>query len=102
MLAQGVGRGRFSKWVSRRQFFDILIHQGDKLRLAVDIVGQRRKSLPVDNQPTAESRTLAIPGFKNISDGPSNTGLPFAQASLPHGDDIVKLIRWLSMARSTT
>ena len=43
--------------VPQMQFFDILIHQGDKLRLTTgDIVGQRDAGVVtgVDNQPTAE------------------------------------------------
>lgn len=77
----------FEMGVSQVQFFDILIHQGDKLRLAAgDIVGQRDAGVVtgVDNQPAAEvANADAIPGFKNISDDPSNTGLPFARRLYP-------------------
>lgn len=58
MLARSVEAvDGFEMGVPQVQFFDILIHQGDKLRLAAgDIVGQRDAGVVtgVDNQPTAE------------------------------------------------
>ena len=58
VLARGIEAvDGFEMGVLQMQFFDILIHQGDKLRLTTgDIVGQRDAGVVagVDNQPTAE------------------------------------------------
>lgn len=88
VLARGIEAvDGFEMGVLQMQFFDILIHQGDKLRLtAGDIVGQRDAGVVagVDNQPRLRSRTLTrSPGFKNIRDDPSNTGLPSPRRLYP-------------------
>ncbi len=69
MLTRGIEAvDGFEMGILQMQFFDILIHQGDKLRLtAGDIVGQRDAGVVagVDNQPAAEVADAdAIPALR--------------------------------------
>ncbi len=77
----------FEMGVPQVQFFDILIHQGDKLRLAAgDIVGQRDAGVVtgVDNQPTAEVADAdAIPALRTSAMTRRTPGCPSPKRLYP-------------------
>ncbi|VDZ67754.1 Uncharacterised protein [Klebsiella aerogenes] len=76
------------------QFFNVAIHQRDKLRLAAgDIVSERDAGVitGIDDQPAAKiANANPIARFKEHQRRTLNTGLPLAQAFLTDGDHIIK------------